>query len=532
MAINIKTVGREDMKQILKKLTKLTEFNLIQFVPFIFIISLAGNSILGYTEPKVNHPVVTKEVSAETSETDKNEKAKKVSGGSLDLSKIEDGTYEGSGTGFHGTIKVSVTVKDHKITAIDVLSSSDDASFFQRAKTGVIANILSAQSLNVDVVSGATYSSKGIIAAVKNALTGEVDHSAAQGNSGTAKAEKLADVKEPGTYKDGTYTGSAKGWGGTTKVSVSIKNNKIRTIKVLSNQDTPSYFNKAKSTIISSILKKQSTNVDAVSGATYSSNGIIKAVRNALSKAGATKTTGSTKSTEKKTDNKVDTSLKLSGKYKNGTYKGSGEGYHGGTTILSVTIKNNRMTQIKVVSHEDTPSFFASAKKLLKTMVAKQTTDVDVVSGATMSSNGIIDAAKAALEKAKVKDTESDKKDDTTEDSNKPQEETGKYKDGTYTGIGNCESNDDSFDPYSVQLDVMIQQGKITSIGNFVYGEGYYPGDDEWYMNRAINGTSSKPGMVQQMLEKQSTEVDAVSGATCSSRAIIEAVGKALAGAR
>ncbi|MDO4941237.1 MAG: FMN-binding protein [Lachnospiraceae bacterium] len=520
------------MKQILKRLTKLKDFNLIQFVPFIFIISLAGNSIFGYTEPKVTEPVITKEVSAESSETDKDKKAKSVSGGDLDLSKIKDGTYEGSGTGFHGTIKVSVTVKDHKITAINVLNSSDDASFFNRAKAGVIAGIISSQSLNVDVVSGATYSSKGIIAAVKNALTGEVDHSTAKGTASTAKAAKLAAVKESGTYKDGTYTGSAKGWGGTTKVSVSIKNNKIINIKVLSNQDTPSYFNKAKSTIISSILKKQSTNVDAVSGATYSSNGIIKAVRNALSKAATTKKSDSTKSTEKKKD-QVDTSLKLSGKHKDGTYKGSGEGYHGGTTTLSVTIKNNRMTKIKVVSHEDTPSFFASAKKLFKTMIAKQSTKVDVVSGATMSSNGIIEAVNEALAKAQTKDTDSDKKDDTTEGKKDDvQEETGKYKDGTYTGIGTCETNDYSFDPYSVQLDIIIQKGKITTINNFVYGEAYYLDDNEWYMNRALNGTPSKPGMIKQIIEKQSTEVDIVSGATCSSRAIIEAVGKALAGAQ
>ena len=57
-------------------------------------------------------------------------------------------------------VKVSVTVKDHKITAIKVLSNSDDAAFFNRASAGVIKNILAKQSLKVDVVSGATYSSK------------------------------------------------------------------------------------------------------------------------------------------------------------------------------------------------------------------------------------------------------------------------------------------------------------------------------------------------------------------------------------
>lgn len=67
-------------------------------------------------------------------------------------------------------VKVSVTVKDHKITAIKVLSNSDDAAFFNRASAGVIKNILAKQSLKVDVVSGATYSSNGIHGSSTKAL--------------------------------------------------------------------------------------------------------------------------------------------------------------------------------------------------------------------------------------------------------------------------------------------------------------------------------------------------------------------------
>ena len=85
-------------------------------------------------------------------------------------------------------VKVSVTVKDHKITAIKVLSNSDDAAFFNRASAGVIKNILAKQSLKVDVVSGATYSSNGIIKAVKNALTGEEDKSSAKAGGSSAKS--------------------------------------------------------------------------------------------------------------------------------------------------------------------------------------------------------------------------------------------------------------------------------------------------------------------------------------------------------
>ena len=109
----------------------------------------------------------------EAATTQAKKKTKKANAGDIDLSKIKDGTYEGQANGYRGLVKVSVTVKDHKITAIKVLSNSDDAAFFNRASAGVIKNILAKQSLKVDVVSGATYSSNGIIKAVKNALTGE-----------------------------------------------------------------------------------------------------------------------------------------------------------------------------------------------------------------------------------------------------------------------------------------------------------------------------------------------------------------------
>lgn len=84
-------------------------------------------------------------------------------------------------------------------------------------------------------------------------------------------------------YKDGIYIGSGEGIRGeTTKISVTITNGKIINIETLSTGDDNEYFDKASETIIKEILSKQSTEVDTVSGATYSSKGIINAVTNAL----------------------------------------------------------------------------------------------------------------------------------------------------------------------------------------------------------------------------------------------------------
>lgn len=82
-------------------------------------------------------------------------------------------------------------------------------------------------------------------------------------------------------YKDGEYIGKSKGYNGDIKVKVKIKNGKISSIDILENSDDKEYFDSAKS-IIDEIIKAQNTHVEAVSGATYSSNGILDAVQEAL----------------------------------------------------------------------------------------------------------------------------------------------------------------------------------------------------------------------------------------------------------
>ncbi|MBR6477872.1 MAG: 4Fe-4S binding protein [Lachnospiraceae bacterium] len=81
-----------------------------------------------------------------------------------------DGIYEGSGQGYRGNTSVKVTVEEGKIVSITIESYADDKQFFDRAKSSIIGSILESQSIEVQAVSGATYSSNGIISAVANAL--------------------------------------------------------------------------------------------------------------------------------------------------------------------------------------------------------------------------------------------------------------------------------------------------------------------------------------------------------------------------
>ena len=87
----------------------------------------------------------------------------------------EDGTYEGSGIGFGGEIRVEVVIKDGEITEINILAAEEeDDAYFTEAEA-VLDDILQAQSADVDTISGATFSSNGIRDAVSEALEQAVE---------------------------------------------------------------------------------------------------------------------------------------------------------------------------------------------------------------------------------------------------------------------------------------------------------------------------------------------------------------------
>lgn len=438
---------------------------------------------------------------------------------------LKDGKYTGSANGYGGKITVTVTIKNKKIVKIHIDSApGETTSFFNRAKT-LTDLMIRQQSTDVDAVSGATYSSKGIIGAVKNALYGTKSTTkqapASFGEKG--KAKQVAKVTETGNWKDGTYTGKAQGFGGLVKVKVTVKNGKIKKIQIVSaSGETGSYFAKAKA-LIPAIVKKQTTNVDAVSGATYSSNGIIRAVRKALGKASTTSKKTKTQKKSSKKNTKKQTVKPGSGTvpYINGTYYGTGEGRNGEIKV-KLTIKNKKIVSLVVVSHKEDAPYFAKAKKILTMVLKRQSAKVDAVSGATLSSNGLIEAIENALDAAKkateaknnTQKPDDSKKDDTS--SEKPEEEL-IYKAGTYAVAAICyPDEEEEFWEYTISMDVTIKQDKITAIENIV-------------LTDPANRPFVKSKLLKAIIRKGTPEgVDTVTGATCSSKAILEACREAL----
>ena len=103
--------------------------------------------------------------------------------------------------------------------------------------------------------------------------------------SGDKETLSENDNNSAGKFKDGTYTGTGKGFKSQIKVQVTVSSGEISDIKVLEGGDDPEYFNRAQG-LLDDIIKNQSTDVDVVSGATFSSNGLIQAVNDALSSGG------------------------------------------------------------------------------------------------------------------------------------------------------------------------------------------------------------------------------------------------------
>lgn len=92
---------------------------------------------------------------------------------SVDVSNGEykDGTYEGISPGYASGLKVQVKIESGKITSVDVVSHNETPGFYEKAFEKVPVEIVQKQSTDVDTASGATYSSRGIINAVNNALS-------------------------------------------------------------------------------------------------------------------------------------------------------------------------------------------------------------------------------------------------------------------------------------------------------------------------------------------------------------------------
>ena len=335
------------------------------------------------------------------------EQAKEQAAGSeVSTDNLRDGEYEGTATGYGGPLTVRITIKDGKLTDIKVISQTETPEYFNRAKA-VIDNILSSGSVDVDSVSGATISSNAIKKAVADALRKAgskqkakisiAKNDVSKANSRRANAGGTFSIANT-NLKDGVYTGTGQGFNGPISVRVTVSGGNIVNVEILSYSDDAPYFNRAKA-VISKMIGKQGSSVDTVSGATYSSRGIIDAVRDALSKAGisdiniANKPDNSGNSNTPENGNStspsinpetgepsyVDEALRRhypKDKLKDGEYTGIGIGYNNPGGIKTyITVKDGEIVDVRVGAgadyRDDMGPFRSKAERLLPFLKGK-----------------------------------------------------------------------------------------------------------------------------------------------------------------
>ena len=428
---------------------------------------------------------------------------------------LKDGQYEASSEGYGGLLTVRITVKNGKLTDIKILSHNETEEYFKKA-SAIIKEILRTGKVDVDSVTGATISSNAIKDAVLKALQ------KAGSKEKIKEKSKKEDKKPVEGLKDGEYFGSANGYGGNLTVKVIIKNGKISGIEVVSQNETPEYFNRAYA-VINKILSSGSVNVDSVTGATVSSNAIKMAVADALHKAGS-KENAKVQAVNKASSNNKRANAKgtvaIGNKdLKDGVYTGSGQGFNGPIRVR-VTISKGSITKVEILSHSDDNPYFGRARAVISKILGKADKSVDTVSGATYSSRGILDAVRNALSKAggsKNADNKN-KKPSNTNQAKKPNKKPEKpskdnkiykqYKDGVYEGVA------EGFNG-PIKVKVTIAKGSITKVEILSHKE-----DDPYF--------SKSKGVISKMLGKPGKNVDTVSGATFSSKGIIDAINNAV----
>ena len=402
----------------------------------------------------------------------------------------KDGTYYGSGTGFGGKLKVEVVVQNGKIVSVTLVENEGDDHPYIDNASALLQSIVAAQSTNVDAVSGATYSSAGLIEAVRNALAqaavsgmgsavtaDQTVQKETQASSGTTS---LTGAEEQGkTYRNGTYTGMAvcvpdgeeEFDAYTLTLNVTIADDKIVGIsdikgsgdRYISANDR--YLAKA-SAIAENIIQSGGIEVDAVSGATCSSNAIRQAVKNAMEQARITQIAEAptqqvtvpvrTETVSKETQ----TTTALSGDetegkiYKNGIYTGTArcipdedEEFEEYLLSLQITVVNDKIVVVSDVkgggdgydsandryiskAAQGSSTSQGMVDRILASGVVNDPAEFDVVSKATCSSNAIVQAVMNALEQAKRgssgETTETTKKpEETTKEITTPEESTG-----------------------------------------------------------------------------------------------------------
>ncbi len=390
---------------------------------------------------------------------------------------LEDGVYVGEASGRNPGIAVEVTVIDGELNSLELLDHSESSEYMNPAWDTLSDDMLEQQEINVDIVSGATQSSEGIINAVEAALDEDA---------------RIGDVDEVAVeYDDGSYTGIGEGYNDDVEVEITIEDGEITDMELVEHDDTDDIMEDAWDEMPDRMINEQSTDVDTVSDATGSSEGIMEAVEQALDEAA-----------------ELPEELEGTGELEDGEYTGVGEGYNDDVEV-EITVDEGEIVELELVEHDDTDDIMEDAwDEMPDRIINEQSTDVDTVTDATGSSEGIIVAVEEAMNEARGGPETVDEDDEDEKDLAIDFEEMD-LTDGDYTGTAEGHNDD-------IEVEVTVTDAEVTNFELLYHDDTEDLMEDVWEQ------------MTERIITEQSSDVDVVQGATASSEGIIEATIDAL----
>lgn len=481
----------------------------------------------------------------------------------VSFGQLKDGTWQGSAFGYKDTLSVEVVIKDGKIKSVSYLSGQDDEPYLSNAKT-ILQRIVKTQGTqNVDVFTGATYTSLGLINATNQALkkasgTNNKEDSDVESYKLKIKKldEELSSLKSrvatasfddgEGQLKDGVYEGASIGYNGEVTVEIRVVGGKLVEAKLKSHTDDKEYIDKTLGLLKEAVKKQGTKDIDTISGATFSSNGILGGLSNALraSRGLEAASAGASGEQIKRLNEDIErlkAQLKnskaedeVNGPLKDGNYSGKASGY-GGLVEVHISVKDNKITSIVLGSNNEDAEYLDMTRSILDKIEATGTIKgIDTVSGATFSSHGILNATRNALLKASGKEiNESEQPELVSKDKLKQLEDEIEYlnskilslnkdnaksaenkADGEYVGFGKGYAN------RLIKAFVEVKDKKIVNIRlEHTEDRGAYLSEER------------EKKIIGDIIKNNGTKgVDTISGATLSTSGIIQAVNNALKG--
>ena len=184
----------------------------------------------------------------------------------------------------HAAKKDSDTEKDQQIASLTTRVEA-----LEKQQDEILSALEEAAKAQEEAKKKAEEEAKNQKAQVEETSSGDASEDAKKDEENTDETEaedtSSNEDSEELVYKNGTYTGDGQGFGGNIQVQVTLENDTITDIQVVSAPGEDSAYLSQGQGVISTILAAQSTDVDTISGATFSSTGIINAVNDALGKA-------------------------------------------------------------------------------------------------------------------------------------------------------------------------------------------------------------------------------------------------------